>query len=254
MGGDWDGVETGRCPSRWSSFRHRPIDHTKMRAKKIQAGCLLALTLIALIVPPGMARTSRAPSALAAYTVNSIVTCRLEVFWAAFDNNLSFAVPALYKYPVYSFTQRGVWQYGLQREAAMMAEIALRDITRAGEFSENYSQGAPPTPQGVTPSVFGAAHIIDAALWHNGVRPGDGLPVLVRMPGMTEESGVENLRVRGETLSVRFPAPDEVELRGAGLRHIRRPDGFQILSAPGAASPIWRDKLEAGGELALQPD
>lgn len=198
-----------------------------------------AWALQALALPPAILRQPQRQSLL-------------KVFRAGFDANLSFAVPALYKYPVYSFTQRGVWQYGLQREAAMMAEIALRDITRAGEFSENYSQGAPPTPQGVTPSVFGAAHIIDAALWHNGVRPGEGLPVLVRLPGMMAESGVENLRVRGDLISVRFQADDEVELRGAGLRHIRRPDGFQILS--GAASPVWRGQLAEGGELALQAD
>ncbi len=205
-----------------------------------------AWALQGLALPPGILREPQRQSLL-------------EVFWAAFDDNLSFAIPALYKYPVYSFTQRGAWQYGLQLHAATMAEIALRDITRAGEFSENYSQGAPPTPQGVTPSVFGAAHIIDAALWHNGVRPGEGLPVLVRLPGirevgMADESGVENLRVRGATLSVRFPTLDEIELRGAGLRYIRRPDGFQILSAPDAAVPVWRGKLADGGELALQAD
>ncbi len=105
----------------------------------------------------------------------------------------------------------------------------MRDITRAGDFAETYDQNAsPPQPSGVWPSVFGARMMIDAALWHNGIVADEGLPVLMG----TQQGGVSNLRVRGETLSVSFNG-EQVTLEGPALRRLLRPAiGAKVLRVP----------------------
>lgn len=80
-----------------------------------------------------------------------------------------FLVPGLTKHATYLLAARGMMHYGRADEAREMLEAAARDVVRAGEFAETYEQGASSRPSGVTPSIFGAAMLIDALLLRNGI-------------------------------------------------------------------------------------
>lgn len=131
-----------------------------------------------------------------------------------------FLLDNLSRFPNYELVRRGLWQNGERARADAMADAAMRDITRADEFAEVYGQNtSPPTPEGVWPSVFGARHIIDAVLWHNGVVADEGLPILLPRTGalgLGKALGVDNLRGRGKPMRVRFEAPQSA-LSGLGL-------------------------------------
>lgn len=124
-----------------------------------------------------------------------------------------------------------------------MADAGMRDVTRAGEFSETYGEDAGrPVPDGVRPSVFGARHAIDDVLWHNGIVYDEGLPILLAPPSV---GGVTNLRVRGVPISVTFgPAPGRVTLSGPGLKSLRLPTAMDGTRWQGAVAP--------GRQLALE--
>ena len=165
-----------------------------------------------------------------------------DLFKSMISPNAPFAGTVLCKHPSYQFTMLGVWRHGLVDDAAAMAEAIMREITMAGEFAECYSITFPPRPEGVIPSMFGVANIIDGALWHNGVIVGDGLPIIAHVPGAR---GVKNLRLKGGPMSIKFTG-DDVELSGKGLAELAVPSGFT------AKDGIWRGKLPVGEEIALK--
>lgn len=166
----------------------------------------------------------------------------LRHYW---DPDRPMIVSGFTKHPTQNELFRGLWQYGLVEKAAVLAESDLRDITRAGEFMEEYVQTEPPGYSGVGPSIFGAALMIDAALWHNGVIIDDGLPILIRTPNAR---GVHNLMVGGKRLDIVYRSGDRVELRGPALESLALPTGFT------QADPLrWTGTLPLGKELALQP-
>jgi len=167
----------------------------------------------------------------------------LDLFKSMILPNAPFAGTVLCKHPSYQFTMLGAWRHGLIDDAAVMAEAIMREITMAGEFSECYSFTFPPRTDGVIPSLFGVANIIDGTLWHSGVIVGDGLPIIAHVPGA---QGVSNVRLRGGHISVKFAKDDEVELSGKGLADIAIPSGFT------ASNGIWRGKLATGSEIALK--
>ncbi len=143
----------------------------------------------------------------------------LRLFEATFSREVPFLVPNLSRFPNFELVRRGLWQGGDAARADALADAAMRDVTLAGEFAEFYGQNAwPPTPMGVWPSAFGARHIIDGVLWHNGVIADEGLPVLlqrpVKEPGVY---GVENLSVRGQPASILFEGGRPV-VRGTSAR------------------------------------
>lgn len=113
--------------------------------------------------------------------------------------DLPFLVPVLSRYTDARLVIRGLWRYGHKTGAVDMAETALRDIARAGEFSEVYTQDANPLPSGVQPSVFGACHFIDATLWLNGLDICNGSPASVKAP---YAAGVENLHILNRTINL----------------------------------------------------
>ncbi len=108
----------------------------------------------------------------------------LDLFRSRFDASLPFGGLQYPKYPEMSLLVYGLLDRDQPDLAAQVVEVALRDIARAGEFSEDYtthSAGAP-QPQGVTPSCFGATMCLDFSLLHNGVRSDQGK--LTRIPGL----------------------------------------------------------------------
>jgi hypothetical protein len=190
-----------------------------------------------LVLPPDILRPSERDSLL-------------RLFRASVHKEVPFLIPALSGFPKYNFTLRGLWQYGTPEEAALLIEAALRDTTLAGEFSENYTQSFPPAPTGVVPSVFGAAQIVDNVLWHNGVMPGDGLPILVRVP---HAHGVRNLRIRGAAIDLVIDGDaGRLSLQGNGLRALRIPASFQSTPLP-EGTPRWLSVTPEKPQLALQP-
>lgn len=147
------------------------------------------------------------------------------------------------RYPNFTFSMRGMWQYGTPTEAAKMVEAVTSAVADAGDFGEVLSDSFPVRPGGVWPSVFAAENAVDGQLWHNGVSITDGLPILVHMPNA---AGVENLRWRDGVLNVKYFGQDGVELSGTALDHLKMPAGFKSL-----ADPVWRGKLAVGDQLAL---
>ncbi len=146
------------------------------------------------------------------------------------------------------FISLGLYRAGRTEGARRMTDLALRDVTRAGEFSEAYTSTEPPAPSGVRPSSFGARLMTDSVLWHNGVVLDEGMLTLLGMPGAV---GVDNIPVQGDPISVCFnAAAHTVTLRGAGLRHLRLPAGFHI-SAPAGAT-VWTGPIGEGQWLPLE--
>lgn len=158
-----------------------------------------------------------------------------------------FLVPRLSRFPNYEPTWKGLLRYGRIAEAAQMADAGMRDVARAGEFSEDYGvEDGRPVPGGVRPSVFGARHAIDDVLWHNGIIYDEGLPLLVGMP---DAGGVENLRVQGAPVDVTFES-GQVMLYGTGLAPLRPPADFRVYWVHGI--PEWRGKIAPGAQVRLE--
>jgi hypothetical protein len=164
----------------------------------------------------------------------------LSLFSSTMRRDLPFLVPALAAFPKYNYTLQGIWQYGTPVEAELMAETALRDVTLAGEFSENYMPPSPPTPNGVIPSVFGALQIIDGALWCSGIRLGEGEPEIAALP---HALGLWNLHVRGGEVSLVIDRrANLIELQGEGLKHLTRPPAFHDRPLPDG-TPRWQGEI-----------
>ena len=142
-----------------------------------------------------------------------------------------------------------MWQYGKPKEAALLIDSALRDTTLAGEFSENYTQNLPPLPVGVVPSVFGAAQIIDNALWHDGVMHGDGLPTVVRI---ADARGVRNVRLLGGIMDVLMAETSgHTVLQGLALDSLALPAAFKVSRLPDG-TPRWEEAAPAGPQVPLE--
>lgn len=165
--------------------------------------------------------------------------------------DVPFLIPGLSRFADYEDAWKGLFQDGQLAEAAQLTDAAMRDVTRAGEFSEVYRQGVMPEPDGVRPSVFGSRHAIDGVLWHNGVVYDEGLPVLLGTP---QAGGVTHLRVRGAALHVEFTHAGgsiRVTLAGPGLRSLRLPAGFQA-ARPGDGAPSWQGSIAPGARVPLE--
>lgn len=166
----------------------------------------------------------------------------LELFRSMLDENVPFLVFGLNKFPQCNFAMVGLWQYGRPEEVVKMAEGAMTAVTMAGEFAECYGDTFPAFVWGVTPSMFGAASMIDSALWHNGILIGDGLPIIAHTP---DAVGVENLSWKGCSINVRYDG-DEVELSGSALERLNLPDGFTECD-----DSRWRGHLPVGKQVTL---
>jgi hypothetical protein len=175
----------------------------------------------------------------------------LRLFRSQFRADMPFLLPALAGFPKYNLAQRGIWQYGAPVEAAQMAEASLRDVTLAGEFSENYSQSFPPSASGVIPSVFGAAQIIEGSLWHNGINLGDGVPIVMSMPNAL---GVRGLRFRRERMDVVLDErAGRMEVQGEALKLLQIPIGMQSTPVTGG-KPRWYGSMPSRGGIILAPE
>ncbi|HVX44684.1 MAG TPA: hypothetical protein VHC49_12395, partial [Mycobacteriales bacterium] len=108
------------------------------------------------------------------------------------------------RYSDMSYTIYGLLDQGLRDQAVVLANAALRDIVRAGEFAETYTPSDPPRPTGVMPSFFGVGSVIDTLWLNNGYRMDGGAPRLVRYTA--SGGGISGLRIGGRTLDVAVTA------------------------------------------------
>lgn len=162
---------------------------------------------------------------------------------------LPFLVPGRTRFGDLEPIALGLFECGQTDEAAQLTDACLRDVTRAGEFSEDYTQANPPVPNGVRPSAFGAGLMMDSAFWHNGLMLDQGLPVLLGMPGA---AGADNIPVHGDPLSVRFNnATHTVSLAGPGLTRLRLPDGFRS-EKDAHGQTRWTGPIAPGGQIRLE--
>lgn len=139
------------------------------------------------------------------------------------------------RYSDMCYTIYGLLDQGLREQAVVLANAALRDIVRAGEFAETYTLTDPPKPTGVMPSFFGVGSVIDTLWMNNGYRMDGGRPQLVRYAGAG--GGITGLRVRGRTLDVALSAGSTtVRLSGS---YLRSGQGCAQVTVPlGATVPI----------------
>ncbi|MHB0999931.1 MAG: hypothetical protein ACYC27_11860 [Armatimonadota bacterium] len=173
----------------------------------------------------------------------------LRLLHSCFRDDVPFLIYGLNKHPTYNFAMIGAWQYGKPEEAAKMAEAVMRDVTLANEFTEGYSADYPVKGLGVTPSVFGAANILDAALWHNGIIMGDGLSVIAHLPNAV---GVDNLAINGRTVDIMWDnIGSGVRIWGKGLDGLNLPSGLESSPMPDK-TPLWKGKLEIGSQIRLE--
>lgn len=99
----------------------------------------------------------------------------MDLFDRYADPDQSFAGFRMPKYPEVAFTVRGLLAKGYQTRATQLIECNIRDVVRSGAlFAEQYTLDSPPQGDGVRPSIFGMAQLIDFVLLLNGVDYLDG--------------------------------------------------------------------------------
>ncbi|MBR4748139.1 MAG: hypothetical protein IK083_01010 [Abditibacteriota bacterium] len=115
---------------------------------------------------------------------------------ALFDEKLERTRPLLLenfsKHPSRQLLMRGLYWCGRFDDAVLIAESTLRDITEAGEFAESYNNGGEIRPEGVVPSIFGCANVIDSCMWLNNLWLSEGKPMAV----ILRDGGVSNLNMK----------------------------------------------------------
>ncbi|GGC13054.1 hypothetical protein GCM10011386_00870 [Parapedobacter defluvii] len=97
------------------------------------------------------------------------LTGMMKLFNEQFDPGENFAGFPMPKYPEMAFTARGLLARGHRAQARQLMECGVRDIVRSGPiFAEQYVPGFPPYGDGVRPSIFGMAQLIDFVLLLGG--------------------------------------------------------------------------------------
>lgn len=163
------------------------------------------------------------------------------------NSALPFLVPGRTRFGDLEPITLGLFRHGQAADAAQLSDACMRDVTRAGEFSEDYTQSDPPAAAGVRPSSFGAKLMTDSVFWHNGIVLDEGLPLLIGMPGAV---GVDNIPVGGDVLNVHYIG-QTVTLSGTALRRLPLPHGFRAVRAPGGGT-VWHGTIGVGEQIALE--
>ena len=172
----------------------------------------------------------------------------LALYKKSLNPTLPFLVPGRTRFGDLRPIALGLFRQGQWAAAAQLIDVCMRDVTRAGEFSENYTQTDPPAPGGVRPSAFGARLMTDSVFWHNGVVLDEGFPILLGMPGA---AGIDNVPVHGDPINVQFnAAAHTVTLTGPGLSRLRLPEGFH--SSAARREMVWTGPIAQGQEIPLE--
>ncbi|MCE5315057.1 MAG: hypothetical protein ABFD49_11035 [Armatimonadota bacterium] len=171
----------------------------------------------------------------------------LSLYRSEMNKDTPFLISYFSKYPHQQFLADGLSFYGFYDDASIIGETAMRDVARAGDFGEVYSEAECPKAEGVVPSVFGAANIIDFTLRHNGVAVSDGLPALINLPDTS--GGVCGMRIFGKDLNVKCDSSAGVTVWGGALGRFEMPHGFS--AAKSDALYCWKGRLNIGERVTL---
>ena len=128
----------------------------------------------------------------------------LRLLETRYDPGKPFCGVSMIKYEPYMYTVLGLLEHGYGEQGRTLAVTAVRDIVLSGIQSEGYCYAGDetePLPEGVRPSMFGAAMMIDCVWLMNGVRMDDGMPVFANY--FDQDGGVENLKVDGKTFNMK---------------------------------------------------
>lgn len=164
----------------------------------------------------------------------------LARFDGTYDSRRPFAGFLQPKHPDIEYAVLGLLDEGAPDrvgQAVALANSGLRDVVRAGQFAEVYTETDPPRGSGVRPSCFGALEVITTVWWNNGYRADLATPALVGFGSKdgSPERGIRNLRVAAGTLHLRGNAGSaSVRLSGTAVRG-RQQD---VEVADGATVPI----------------
>ena len=116
----------------------------------------------------------------------------LGKFYTYYNTDKAFGGFHAPKYPDMDYTIYGLLDNGKTGLAQNLLECNLRDVVRAQRvFAETYAGEVIPLPDGVRPSIFGAAAMIDFLLLKNGFSYRDALHITPLSDNGT--TGVENL-------------------------------------------------------------
>ena len=138
------------------------------------------------------------------------------------NKDIPFLFSGFIKHPSRQLLMRGLLWTDMYSDAEIFAESTLRDVTRAKEFSESYDGSNPPKTEGVTPSIFGVANVIDSSLWLNGIWISEGLPIIIDL----RTGGVKNLSIRGKILNISIDKNNNVIISGTATEILQTPSNF----------------------------
>lgn len=127
----------------------------------------------------------------------------LDLFDRDFKPDRDFSGFTYAKYPDLSYSVYGLIKNGYSAKAIGTMEANLRDIVRSNSvFAEQYksTKDGAILPDGVFPSLFGAATIIDFCLLLNGYKYDEGFPQAI-IPGKSR-GGVENILIKNKVLNL----------------------------------------------------
>jgi len=158
------------------------------------------------------------------------------------DLNRPFLIQKFTKHATRNYLERGLLWNNMYDDAQIIAESTIRDITRAGGFSEEYNNhdaSAEPKLGGVIPSIFGAANTIDFALCLNNLWVSEGMPTIINL----RNGGVKNLNIRGKILNISVKNGN-VEISGTATDILKLPNNFKAVGKKFTGKISGFDKLE----------
>ncbi len=162
-----------------------------------------------------------------------------------YREKLNMLIPLLLegfsKHPSRQLLMRGLYWCDQYDDARLIAESTLNDITTAGEFAESYNNGGRIAPEGVIPSIFGVANIIDSCMWINNVWLSEGLPMIIPC----SYGGVSNLLVKGKILNI-FADESRVTISGEAALDLDK-TGFTETE-----EGVWQKEYSQYEKISLQ--
>lgn len=99
----------------------------------------------------------------------------MELFFSVYDPSKPFCGFPFVKVEEIEYTIYGLIDNGYEREASVMIEASVRDVTRSRFSGENYTEDEPPVCWGVRPSLFGVVQLSDGIWMRNGYRYDSGV-------------------------------------------------------------------------------
>ncbi|MFT4222222.1 hypothetical protein [Dysgonomonas sp.] len=144
-------------------------------------------------------------------------------FYQNYDINKTFGGFQSPKYPDMDFTIYGLIQHNKDLLAKGLLESNLRDIIRANcVFAESYSTiDDIPYPDGVRPSIFGMATIIDFTLLKNGFMYSKGSPCITNLYP-DSNVGVDNIPYSGKYINIRNNRSNEMKVFGTAMGNTQK--------------------------------